>query len=385
MIAHFRTVCVLALACLAPVAAQDSTQVKGALRWQLEPGDKIPCTFTLLLEESFELKGMMPPQQTQQEVSYGATHEVKSIEGDVATIEATVDSIRARMGLGMMGEMAYDSKSDDEQNPMRGIRHAVGQKFTFKLSRSGQVSGVTGGDALVQAMRDAMGKEKPPAGQGGGDQGGMGGMMGFDPNAVAAQVAAQLPTIVFSDAALSGSLQLVNGVLPTDETAAAWSRDVDVSIPGAGRLKFKADHETTGAADGNVRIGAKVPGEIEFERDFGGAGGGDPMADQVRKMMGDAKVIRKEAHGSASFSTTKGRLLDSELVVQVDSEGDLPPFLKAMMGQQGGGEQLPDDIKMARNTAVTMRYVLEAPSAGGAATPAPAPAPQGGDKTGQKF
>jgi hypothetical protein len=281
------------------------------------------------------------------------------------------------MGMGMMGDMAYDSKSDDALNPMRGIRHAVGKKFSYKLSRSGKVTDVSGGDALVKAMNEAMSGEAPPPAK--DDQGGgMGGMMGFDPAAMAAQAAQQLSGMLFSDASLTSLLRLMNEVLPEDPAAASWNRDVDMTIPGAGRLRFKAAHTNAGQAEGNARIDTKVDGELQFDRDLGG--GGDPMAEQVRKMMGDATVTRKEARGSGSFSLTQGRLIDSEMVVQIDSEGDLPPFMKAMMGQQGG--QVPDDLKMARNTAVTLRYALE----GAAPAPAaPEKAPTPGKTGGERF
>lgn len=358
-----------ALACLLPVNAQDGTQERaqpaaGGLAWQLKAGDRLPYTLTFLLEETTELKGLMPPQQVVTEVAYGATHEVKSVNGDVATIEVTVESIRARMGMGMMGEMAYDSKQDDTLNPLRGIRHAVGKKFTYQLSRTGKVSQVTGGDAAVEEINEAMSGEAPPPSN---DQGGgMGGMMGFDPAAIAAQACQQMAKVLFADKALASILELVNGILPEDPAAKTWTRAVDMNLPGAGTLKFNSDQTNAGEADGNVRITSAVK-DLEFERDLTNGQGG-PMAEQMKQMMGESTVTRKDARGSGTFSASKGRLIDSELVVELDSEGDLPPFIKAMMQQQGGG-QLPQDVKMSRNTAVTLRYVLEGSPAGGAEAP----------------
>lgn len=356
------------LASLLPAAAQDGTQERapGGLAWNLKAGDRLPYTLTFLMEETIELKGMMPPQQQVTEVVYGSTHEVKSVDGDVATIEATVDSIKARIGLGMMGEMAYDSQSDDTLNPMRGVRHAIGKKFSYKLSRTGKISDVSGGDAAVAEITQAMSGEAPPP----SDDQGMGGMFGFDPAMVAGQASQQLITVLFADKGLSSILELVNAVLPEDPAAATWKRAVDLNLAGAGSLKFNAEQANAGAADGNVKISSKIQ-DLEFERDLSNGQGG-PMAEQMKQMMGDSTVTRKDAHGSGTFSSAQGRLVDSELVVELDSEGDLPPFLKAMMNQQGGN--VPADVKMNRGTVVTLRYKLDAKAA------APTPAPEGHEK-----
>lgn len=368
---HFRSslLCAIGLACLLPAAAQDGTQTRpeGGLRWQLEKGSRTPYTFTWLLEESLDFKGTgMPPQQSTMEVAYAMTQEVKAVDAGVATIEATIDSIRIRVGLGMMGDMGFDSKNgDDPQNSLRSVRHAVGKRFSFKLAPTGKVSEVKGGDELIKALADGIKTDQAAGGQGGGQGGGMG-MMGMDPAAMAGMIAERLGDVVFSNEALASSLKLVNECLPEDPAAKAWTREVDMAVPQTGRMKFKADMSNAGEAEGNVRIGIKQQGEVELTRDSAADSSGDPMADQVRRMMGDSTVIRKEARGSASFSSAKGHLLDSEMVLELESEGDLPPFLKQMMQQQGGGD-LPDELKLARTTAFTLRYVQE----GTASAPAP--------------
>lgn len=376
----------LGLACLLPAVAQDGTKTRpeagGQLRWQLEKGSRTPYTFTWLLEQTIDLKGTgMPPQQITQEVSYAVTQEIKSVEAGVASIEATIDSIRVRASMGMMGEMGFDSKNgDDAQNPLRSVRHAVGQRFTFKLSNAGKVSDVSGGDKVIKAMMDGV---KADQAQGGGAQGGrggggggmggggMGGMGMMDPEAMAQAIADQLGGVVFSDLSLSSSLKLVNECLPDDPAAKTWGREVDITVPQAGRMKFKADMSNAGEADGNVRIGVKQNGDVELEKDAGGAGGADPLG-----MLGETTVMRKEARGSASFSSAKGRLLDSEMVLEIESEGDLPPMLKQMMQNQGGGD-LPAEMKLARTVALTLRYVQE----GTASAPA---APEGEKKPAEK-
>src|SRR5687768_11852946 len=91
-------------------------------------------------------------------------------------IEATIDVIRIRVGLGMMGEMGFDSKNgDDAANPFCSVCHAVGKKFSFKLMTTGKVSDVSGGDGVIKAMADGV---KADQAQGGGNQGGQGGQGG---------------------------------------------------------------------------------------------------------------------------------------------------------------------------------------------------------------
>src|SRR5688500_5848734 len=164
----------IALAVLAPASApaQDKTQQRGGLRLQLKQGDTLRYTFTWTMEDKKDLPGM--PMEETREVSYLLDQRVTEVGADgVATIEATFADIRCRIGAGMMGEIAYDSKTDTTDNPVSWLRHVNGKTFTYKMKPTGEVTEVTGGDAMRAEVTKTIREEvQAQARQGGGMGGG---------------------------------------------------------------------------------------------------------------------------------------------------------------------------------------------------------------------
>jgi hypothetical protein len=362
-------VAALGLGLAAPVLAQGSQARSGDLKWKLSQGDSLRYSFTWVLEEKTDFvgggggggMGGMGSQTQSLEVGYTLDQKVQSVDGGVATIEAAVGTIRGRLGMGMMGELSYDSAAADTgDNPMAWMRHLVGKKFRFKLSPRGEVTEVSGGDALRAEVIEVLKKEqadKPKKGPGGGDMGGMGMM---DPAAMIGMIAESL-TVVFTDQSLKSSLQVMNDVLP--EGAAkegdTWKRPVVEILPKLGTMKFTAQFTHRGGAGAASRITSRADGEMELVRDQNS--GGNPLAQMLEKRL---EVKRKTATGTASFNGERGRLLDSELVQEIVMEGPLPPEAAMMFGEEA------KDMKINRTIALTMRYVEEAP---GAAKPADKP------------
>lgn len=378
-------VAALGLGLAAPVLAQGSQARSGDLKWKLSQGDSLRYSFTWVLEEKVDFvggeggggMGGMGSQARAFEVGYTLDQKVQSVEGGVATIEAVIATVRGRLGMGMMGELTFDSAAADAgDNPMAWMRHLVGKKFRFKLSPRGEVTEVSGGDALRAEVIEVIKKEqadKPKKGPG-GDGGDMGGFGMMDPAAMVGMLAQQL-TVVFTDKSLQSSLEVSNDVLP--EGAAkegdTWKRPVVEILPEVGTMKYTAQFTHRGGAGAATRLTSRADGEIEFIRETGGGGGGNPFAEMQKQMEKRLEVKRKTATGTASFNGERGRLLDSELVQEIVMEGPLPPEAAMMFGEQA------KDMKINRTIALTMRYVEEAPGAGGAK---PADKPKG---EGSKF
>lgn len=374
----------LALSVVAPVVAQDTktkAPAAGDLSWKVAANDEMRYAFTWLLSQKTELKGAMPPQEQTFEVSYGLTEKVKSVAAEGATIEATISSIRGRVALGMMGDMSYDSaEADDPNNTMRWMRHLVGKTFTFVLKPNGEVTSVTGGDALRADVTKLIEKdlaEQPKRGPQGGGQGGQGGMgggdddpmggMGVDPAQLVKVMAGRL-TVVFTDESLKSSLTVMNNVLPDEAKKEndTWSRPVRELVPQIGSIAFTTQFTHRGTADKKTRITSRNDGEIQFEKERADAGEGgeqgDPMQDMMRQMQREMneglQVKRKAATGTASWDGARGRLVDSELVHEIEMEGPLPAMMKAMMGDQA------KDMKMTQSTTLTLRYVEQGQQGG---------------------
>jgi hypothetical protein len=360
---------------VAPVALAQ-TQERAGLKIALKTGDQLGYTYTWTLEQKRELPGMPMPPETS-EVCYHLDQKVESVTDGVATVQATITSIKVRLGAGMMGEMTYDSATDDASNPFAWLRHVVGEKLTFKMKTTGEVTELTGGGAIRDKVTAAVAREaaEKPAG-GGMDDGG--GMMGMDPAMMMQMIASRL-MVVFTDQSLKSSLEVVNHVLPESGTAAdgaTWSHPVVETLPNVGTLRFTGEFAHRGSARDAVRITTRASDEIQLERD-GGEPSDDPQTEMFRQMQKqmseNMEVKKKTVNGTSSFDVARGRLIDSELVHEIVMEGPLPPMMAAMLGDQA------KDAKLKESVLLTLRYVLdEAP-----ATPAPTqPTPGQGGKPG---
>lgn len=369
----------LAAALAAPALAQDGSQARaaGELRWKLAQGDALRYGFTWILEQKRDLGGMNEQQTF--EVGYTLDQKVTAVDGQgLATIEATLAVVRGRLGLGMMGDMSYDSVADasNTDNPLAWLRHLVGKTFTYTMTPRGEVTTLTGGDAIRTEVMDAIKKEAAakPKPQGGGEDP-MGMMM--DPAQLATILASRL-VVVFADTSLKSSLEVTNDLLPdaAKKENDTWTRPIVETLPRIGTMRYTAHYTHRGGTAEATRLTSRVEGEIALERDQGGAGGGNPgdmsdMMEMAEQMMAKRlEVKRKAATGTATFSAAKGRLLDSEVVQEIVMEGPLPPEMAMMMGEQA------KDMKLNQAITLTLRYVQE-DAAAAPATPKPADKPGG--------
>lgn len=346
----------------APVALAQ-TQERAGLQVRLQPGDAMRYSYTWTLEQKTELPGM--PMEETSEVAYALDQQVESVTDGVATVRATIRTLRVRLGAGMMGELTYDSTKDGESSPFAWLRHVVDKSFTFKMKTTGEVTEVTGGDAIRDEVTAAVAAESAdqpaPGGMGGG--GGMG--MGMDPGAMMQMIAGRL-TVVFGDESLKSSLCVVNHVLPEAGTpateGATWSHPVVEHLPNVGTVRFTGEFAHRGGAGDAVRITTRATDEVQLERDQG-APSDDPNVEMMRQMQRQMteklEVTKKTVRGTSSFDVARGRLIDSELVHDIQMEGPLPAMMAAMLGEQAKGAKLKQSI------VLTLRYSQdeEAPAA----------------------
>ncbi|MCW8137424.1 MAG: hypothetical protein KIT58_00790 [Planctomycetota bacterium] len=342
----------LALVGLVAPTALAQTAERAGLGLQLKAGDELRYKLTWSLDQKMNLGGQEMPQAL--EVECALDQRVKAFDNGVATIEATITAVRARLGLGPFGDMDYDTAApQDEANPFAWIREAIGKSFQFKLKTTGEVLEVTGGDAIRDRMTAVL--EEKAARQQGGGGGGMGGMgmgMGMDPGMLTAQA-----VVVFADESMKSALGVLNHVLPDAGAAKegdAWERPIVEKIPSLGTLSFTSRITHRGGAGSAVRLAWQASDEVQLRRDQGGRSD-DPreqMAREMQRQLTDKlEVKRKAVSGTVSFDAAAGRIIDSEATHRIDMEGPLPPMLAGMMGPEG------KNAKMKQDVVLTLRYV----------------------------
>ncbi|MCO5164882.1 MAG: DUF6263 family protein [Planctomycetes bacterium] len=340
----------LALVGLVAPSALAQTAERAGLGLQLKAGDQLRYKLTWALDQKMNLGGQEMPQAL--EVECALDQRVKGVDAGVATIEATIAGVRARVGLGPFGEMDYDSTAaHDESSPFAWIREAIGKSFEIKMKTTGQVVEVTGADAIRDRMMATL-EEKAAKQQGGGGMGGMGMGMGMDPAMLTAQA-----VVVFADEAMKTALDVLNHVLPEEGAAKegdTWDRPIAETIPSLGTLSFTGRFTHRGGAGSAVRLAWQAADEIQMRRDQG-RGSDDPreqMAREMQRQMTEKlEVKRKEVSGRVSFDAAAGRIIDSEAVHRIDMEGPLPPMIAGMMGPEG------KNAKMKQDVVLTLRYV----------------------------
>lgn len=360
----------MALALLASSAAAQ-TQERAGLRWQLKQGDQVRYDLTWALDQKIDMGGQEIPQAMQVQLTLDQV--VTSAAADATTLEATISAIKANVGMGPMGEMEYDSGAPaDPNNPFAWVGSAIGKKFSFTMKPNGEVTSVTGADAIQEELTAVLQKgieeRMQRQGGGGGDMGMMG--MGMDPAMLTSQA-----VIVFGDGSMKSALGILNHVLPDTGKAKegdTYSRPMTETMPAVGTLTFTQQFSVSGAAGSAVRMGWKAGDDLKMERDSTAGKPGaadDPMKQMERAMMEKLEVKRKAVSGSASFDGGRSRLIDSEAVHEIDLEGPLPPMIAAMMGPEG------KNAKMKQAIVITLRY---AENTAGAAPAQPAPGNGGG-------
>ena len=334
--------------------AQTETAERSGLRLQNKEGDEQRYAFSWDFKQKQSMGGGMDLGEINVAVTYVFDQTVKSVKDGVASIEATVDSIKAGGDAKMMGmpmpKETYDSETGEGSDALRALQTVVGKTFTYKLSPTGAVTDLEGGDeirdALVAAGEEEMAKLQEKMGAGGMGGGGMGGM-GM-PGGMGAVFVGQL-AIAFSNEALQSTLDVMNNMLPAEPKGEGdtWTRDVVETLPQLGELRAKAKYKHDGTMNGVTRISFRPEGEVKLETKKG-QGGDNQYADMERQLLGKQEVTKTSMQGVATFDGK--HLLDSEVIQEIQTEGELPQMLKMQMGPEA------KDMKLSMGHRLTLRY-----------------------------
>lgn len=126
------------------------------LKVNLNQGDKIVFEMTTAQDISQSMMGQ--EMNIQQTIGMGYTMEVTAKNGDVVSIKNTYDWMQYEMG-GMPGlsGMNFDSREEGQSGIMADIMGGmIGKSFMMDLAGNGQVSNVSGTDAILASMMDGV-------------------------------------------------------------------------------------------------------------------------------------------------------------------------------------------------------------------------------------
>lgn len=317
----FKAGLVAALLLAASQFATAQTTEKKDLSWAFNKGD----TSTYTLHWGLNIAQSIRGQQTMEmanikvNVSYTLDQEVTDVSDGVASIKGTIKSIRASTSVAAMGmpgpEETFDSEKPDGAGILKFLAKAVGQEITFKMKTDGEVTEVTGGEAMTQALALALAEEAQKAPKG---QGGMPGMGGAQ--------TARMALIAFADASLKSALNMVNRILPTGE-GDKWDIEHELKTE-VGTMSFTGKYKFGEAAADKTRINFKNEGAVEMKKGEGAPG--------LQTMIKDLKVVDSKVTGLATFGS--GHILNSEVEFMADAEGDPAGMLKQRLEMMGGGK-----------------------------------------------
>lgn len=304
--------------------ATAQTTEKKDLAWAFNKGDKSTYTLHWGLEIGQSIRG----QQTMEmatikvNVSYTLDQEVTEVAEGLATIKGKIKSIKASTSMAAMGmpgpEETYDSEKPDGAGILKFLAKALDQEIVFKMKTTGEVTEVTGGEALTQGLALALAEEAQKAAPNGGGGGGMPGMGGAQ--------TARMALIAFADASLKSALNMLNRVLPT-EAGEKWDIQHELKTE-VGTMSFTGNYKFGESAAGKTRINFKNGGDVEMKKGEGAPG--------IQAMIKDLKVVDSKVKGLSTFGT--GHILNSEVEFMADAEGEPAGMLKQRLEMMGGGK-----------------------------------------------
>ena len=288
-------------------------------------------------------------------VTYLLDQVVTKVDGGKGAIKGTIKSLKVESGMDMMGmpgpKNSYDSEKPEGASAiMSALGKAVGGELTFHMSKQGEVSEVAGGDELAQKIQAAVQEAAMKQRQGGGGGGG-----GMGPMGNPELQGAMLGSMAFMNESITGSLNLLHHVLPSEKKAQGetWKIKQGLEV-NVGSLSFTGVYKHDGSVKGKTRIGFKNDGEVKMAKKEGGMGG-------MPGLNLDLTVTKSELKGLSTFG--EGKLVDSEVSLDVSTEGEMPDMLKQRMQMMGGG--VPEGTKLAIGYKLTLRTSRKDAASGG--------------------
>ncbi len=268
------------LACVASSIAQDAG--KAQFRLRLEPGQSFRSeTVTRQL-----ITQSVGGQDIKIDTSVGTTYkyDVQSTAPDgTATLKVTIDGMSISLEAGPM-KVDYDSANPPEQIPpqAQGAAAMVGQSFVMEMNSRGEVSRITGIEAMLEAV----------VAQGGGA-------------AIREQVEKQ-----FGGDALVATMQGMLAPYPDKPVGIGDSWSGTISVVAGFPMRIDSTYTLKGRAGGMATLA--VESKIET----------DPNADPIATPLGNAQVnIKGKRTGEMVVHEMAGWTMNSKLVM--DFKGNM--------------------------------------------------------------
>jgi len=131
---------------------------KFSLRLHLTPGQ----AFKVRLSVEQKIQPTIQGEQvtTTQTFGFGHTFRVQQVAADgTATCEVTYDSVVIQQGGGLQPKLEYDSTDTSAPVPPAARQFAgiVGQRYSIKITPTGRVIDVQGGQAIIERLNKAFG------------------------------------------------------------------------------------------------------------------------------------------------------------------------------------------------------------------------------------
>lgn len=273
MIVLKRTGLVLAIVLTALWTASDAVGEDVQLRLRLHEGD------ILVYKATNTNKSPMSTEETTQVQKM----KVKSVEGDVATVEMVFTRIKAKSS-NMMGMNEFDSEKDKEAaNTFQSIYKAmVNKPFTLKIDARGKLVHIEGWSGIADEILGVAKKT-----------------MGNDPRA-----AASLNTLKdqFGEDAMGKRLAQAFLVFPKEAIAQGgqWTQKSEVPFPILGNLELKQTNTLDSAAGDDVTL--KFTGTLKLMKKEADPAE-DPQMAQMRQMM---QIKGGKVDGTLNFDKARG-------------------------------------------------------------------------------
>lgn len=273
MIAMKRTCLALAFVLAALWTASDAVGEEVQLRLKLHVGD------ILVYKASSSNKSPMSTEETTQVQKM----KVKSVEGDVATVEMVFTKIKAK-SVNMMGTSEYDSEKDKEAtDTFQSIYKAmVNKPFTVKIDTRGKVLQIEGWSGIADEIVGVVKKS-----------------MGNDPRG-----AAGLKTVKdqFGEEAMAKRLAQAFLVFPKEAVpqGGQWMQKSEIPFPMLGDLELKQTNTLDSIAGDDVTM--KFSGTLKLKKKEADPNE-DPQMAQMRQMM---QVKGGKVDGTLNFDRARG-------------------------------------------------------------------------------
>ncbi len=147
---------VVAVLALSVTASAGDEPGKLDLRLHFEKGQTFRCTVTWKSTQ-LEWQGMIEVERTESSEATQTLEVLAVDEEGVATIKVTIDRTAFKRE-DQSGVMEYDSEHPPDEAPLWALHDQamIGRSYTLKVSPNGEVLEVEGGDAIREAVTDAL-------------------------------------------------------------------------------------------------------------------------------------------------------------------------------------------------------------------------------------